>query len=63
MTVTFINTAVAGTLTAALYRNGGESYSVYVYQKNPKGKAVLVESYTGTRSECNKFRNAALSTG
>jgi len=63
MSIVFINTAVVGTLTAALYRNGGEGYSVYVYQKNLKGKATLIDSFTGSRADCNKFRNSALSAG
>lgn len=60
MSIVFINTATVGTLSAPLYRNGTEGYSVYVYDRS-KGKDTLVDSYTGTRAECNKFRNAALS--
>ncbi len=59
MSITFINVAVVGTISAVLYRNGGKDYSVYVYDRS-KGKSSLVDSYTGTRADCNKFRNAAL---
>ena len=60
MTIVLLNTAVVGKVTAPLYRNGGESYSAYVFVKDAKGKANLVDSYIGTRSQCNKFRNAAM---
>jgi len=63
MSIVFLNTAVVGTVSAPLYRNGVEDYSVYIYQKNGRGNEVLVDQFTGSRADCNKFRNAALSAG
>ena len=57
--VVFINTAVVGKVSAPLYRSA-DGFSTFIYIRNPKSKDLLVDKFSGTRADCNKFRNAAV---